>query len=326
MFKKLSLTLFLIYSISVFSQTKYFNCLNTNNTSHCDTNAYLLMLCNYYIFPDLIGVKKYNDDSAFRASFTEKFASYGIQNFSFINNDTTSTNLVVMSDSSKIIVIFRGSETNGGFLNTKKDWLLTDAKCKMIPISAFKNTYVHSGFWKSYVSVEDTLLKTIRLHQNNQQKILITGHSLGGALAVLAALDFSLHQLQPFGVYTYANPRVGGERFAEYYEQQQIPTYRYVNKNDLIPMLPPTQSFHRMFCPEKDKGNCGRYQHVGTTYNITKSDSIMINDVEVNVPKIYYNFGKVKRHDLAEYCNALYQNYFFKCNKSDAVPEPPKRK
>ena len=52
----------------------------------------------------------------------------------------------------------------------------------------------------------------------------------------------------------------------------------------------------------------------------------LINDVEVNVPKIYYNFGKVKRHDLAEYCNALYQNYFFKCNKSDAVPEPPKRK
>lgn len=317
--------LFLFFSNFTFAQNKYYQNFNTTNTAHSDTNAYLLMLTNYYIFPDLLDVEKYKDSITFQEKFIEKYSDYGMQNFSFINETKTSTNLIVMSNESVIVVIFRGSEVRGGFRNAKKDWLLTDAKCKMIEVPEFNNTFLHSGFWKSYSSIEDTLIKTIHEHQTNHQKIFITGHSLGGALAVLAALDFSLHQLQPFGVYTYANPRVGSERFAEFYEQQNIPTFRYVNKNDIVPMLPPTKCFHRMFCPEKDKGVCGRYEHVGTTYNITRSDSILINDVEVNVPKIYYNFGKIKRHNLAEYCNEIYLNYFIKKDIPDAVPLPPKK-
>jgi hypothetical protein len=283
------------------------------------------MLCNYYIFPDMLGVKKYNDDSAFQKLFTEKYSACGMQEFSFINDKKTSTNLVVMSNESVIVVIFRGSEVKGGFVNVRKDWLLTDAKCKMVLVPEFNNSYVHKGFWKSYSSVEDTLIKTIVQHQPGNKKIFITGHSLGGALAVLAAIDFSLHNFKPFGVYTFANPRVGGERFAEYYTQQNIPTFRYVNENDIVPMMPPTQKFHRLFCPVKDKTSCGKYQHVGIVYNIKKDKDIVANDDELKVPNKTYRKGKIVRHNVLEYCDRLYYKYF-PCNDSiNIVPCPPKK-
>jgi hypothetical protein len=310
------LALFVSYSITTFAQTNCFQYFNTNSTKQNDTLAYLLMDCNYYIFPDLIGVKKYNDDSTFQAMFCEKYTNYGMQQFSFVDNDSTSTNFAVMSNNTTIIIIFRGSETKGGFRNAKKDWLLTDAKCKMFKIDTFNNSYVHKGFWNSYQSVEDTLLKT------ENKKIFITGHSLGGALAILAAVDLLQHQLKPFGVYTFANPRVGTECFADYYALLDIPTYRYVNENDLVPMLPPVKRFHRIMCPEKNKGDCGKYQHVGITYNIHKDGSIIGNDEEIKVPNKTYKLGKIKRHDLGEYCNRIYQMYF-PTDTIGVLPKPP---
>lgn len=316
------LLLTVMYAHFSFAQTNCFQYFNTNSTKQNDTIAYLLMDCNYYIFPDLIGVKKYNDDSTFQAMYSEKYTNYGMQQFSFINNDSTSTNFVVMSNNNSIILIFRGSETKGGFRNAKKDWLLTDAKCKMFKIDTFNNSYVHKGFWNSYTSVEDTLLKVIAQHHPENKKIFITGHSLGGALAILAAVDLLQHQLKPFSVYTFANPRVGTECFADYYVSLDIPTYRYVNENDLVPMLPPEKRFHRIMCPEKNKGDCGKYQHVGITYNIHKDGSIIGNDEEIKVPNKTYKLGKIKRHDLSEYCNRIYQMYF-PTDTIGVLPKPP---
>ena len=46
--------------------------------------------------------------------------------------------------------------------------------------------------------------------------LVLTGHSMGGAMAMLAALDFAHTQprLRPVSTYTFAAPRVGDSRFA----------------------------------------------------------------------------------------------------------------
>lgn len=314
------LILFINAFLYSYTQSDYFRYFNTNSVQQNDTIAYLLMDCNYYIFPDLIGVKKYKDDSAFQAMFSNKYSEYGMQQFSFIDNHNTSTNLIVMSNSHTIIVIFRGSETKGGFKNTKKDWLRTDAKCKMYKVDAFNNSYVHKGFWNSYTSIEDTLVKTLYQHQHKNKKIFITGHSLGGALSILAVANLYQYDIKPFGVYTFANPRVGTTYFADFYNTLNIPTYRYVNENDLVPMLPPTNALRKIYCPAP-KNDCGKYQHVGNTYNIGK-DTIVANDEEMKTPNKTYKLGKIKRHDTGEYCTKLHRIYF-QNDTIGLIPKPP---
>ncbi|HMD08823.1 MAG TPA: lipase family protein [Candidatus Acidoferrum sp.] len=69
----------------------------------------------------------------------------------------------------------------------------------------------------------------------------ICGHSLGGAIATLLALDVAANTEAPFNnptVYTYASPRTGDHDFAVKYHQTVTTTYRFVDTVDLVPKLP----------------------------------------------------------------------------------------
>jgi triacylglycerol lipase len=71
--------------------------------------------------------------------------------------------------------------------------------------------------------------------------LLISGHSLGAAMATLAAIDLALHrpELGPsLQVYSYGGPRLGDRTFVEAYSQRVPNYYRVVNLADMIPMLP----------------------------------------------------------------------------------------
>ena len=69
----------------------------------------------------------------------------------------------------------------------------------------------------------------------------VCGHSLGGALATLLALDAAGNARAPFNVpavYTYASPRAGDEGFRAKYEQLVGTTFRIVDNVDIVPNLP----------------------------------------------------------------------------------------
>lgn len=76
---------------------------------------------------------------------------------------------------------------------------------------------------------------------NNNTSLFITGHSLGGALAVLAAARIAgTFNPRTVSVFTYGMPRVGGETFARHYEQLGLnaTTLRLVYGQDLVPTVP----------------------------------------------------------------------------------------
>jgi hypothetical protein len=98
---------------------------------------------------------------------------------------------------------------------------------------------VHSGFSEAFTSVQEYIFAAIKRHDSNRP-IYVTGHSLGAALAQLAAIHFADHNMNIAGVYTYGSPRVGNKDFVEAYNQQLgRRTHLHVNNKDIVTALPP---------------------------------------------------------------------------------------
>jgi pimeloyl-ACP methyl ester carboxylesterase len=69
--------------------------------------------------------------------------------------------------------------------------------------------------------------------------ITICGHSLGGALATLLALDTAANTgFKDPTLYTYASPRTGNPSFADTFNQVVKNSFRIANRIDLVPKLP----------------------------------------------------------------------------------------
>jgi hypothetical protein len=86
-------------------------------------------------------------------------------------------------------------------------------------------------------------------------RITITGHSLGGALAMLAGQLLLSHDLAGYqhalSICTFGAPQTGNNGFAEWF--QGIEVIRYVNSEDTVPTLPPPTG--KVFGPDMDESN-----------------------------------------------------------------------
>lgn len=79
------------------------------------------------------------------------------------------------------------------------------------------------------------------LRDNPTATVLLTGHSLGGALAILCMLDLRLtfgSRISFEPLYTYGIPRVGNADFAKYCASTEVPIFRVVHYRDPVPRLP----------------------------------------------------------------------------------------
>lgn len=104
-----------------------------------------------------------------------------------------------------------------------------------------KECLVHQGFYNAFQGVEGYVRKNIQAlsAQFRGAKVWITGFSLGGSLAVIAALDVK----EIFGavdqLYTYGMPRVGNDPFATHVQEAVPQRFRVVHYADIAPHIPP---------------------------------------------------------------------------------------
>ncbi|KAH9257131.1 hypothetical protein BASA81_004681 [Batrachochytrium salamandrivorans] len=73
-------------------------------------------------------------------------------------------------------------------------------------------------------------------------KLVFAGHSLGGALATLAAADYVNHEsgdTPNVSLYTYGEPRIGNLEWADWFNSLPLASYRVTSQNDPVPRLPP---------------------------------------------------------------------------------------
>lgn len=119
------------------------------------------------------------------------------------------------------ILAFRGTR-HSEFSN-----LRNDIDIRRFPVVG--NVFVHHGFFRSLMAIWTGL--EIVLAQI-EKPVWYTGHSLGGAMALLATL-----LRPPTATHVFGAPRVGNESFARLIGG--LPVACYVNCCDIVPRLPP---------------------------------------------------------------------------------------
>ncbi|CAD6572071.1 MAG: hypothetical protein ASARMPRED_005038 [Alectoria sarmentosa] len=156
---------------------------------------------------------------------------------------------IAISRSAKLIVLcFRGSGSN-------KNWA-ENLKMDKVHVPEFcKKCHVHHGFWESWRGVSEPVVKLlIRLHyENPNHRVVVVGHSLGGAEAVLAAGD--IRNQGPWWtdnveLYSYGSPRVGNIETVRFLSKQSTKSYRVTAMQDPIPRMPPKFFGYKHTSPE----------------------------------------------------------------------------
>jgi hypothetical protein len=147
-----------------------------------------------------------------------------------------STQCYVAHDEDFVIVAFRGTQVlkpgaSVNFLNVLRDFYV-DAKFTLVDCA--EGGSIHKGFKTALDEVwEDQVSPHLDRLNDGRRTFWFTGHSLGGALATLAASRFE----KVHGVYTFGSPVVGDQAFAQRF-RAAAKTYRFVNGNDFVARLP----------------------------------------------------------------------------------------
>src|SRR5262245_58222166 len=129
----------------------------------------------------------YEDDPFASASF-KKTDFPGGQ--TFFDEETNTAGFIAASPN-HVVLAFQGTED-------VRNWL-TNLNFRMRKESGGK---VHDGFAAALDTVWDDVLAKMEANRDNDQWIWLTGHSLGGALATLAARRLPV-SLRPNGVFTF---------------------------------------------------------------------------------------------------------------------------
>lgn len=168
------------------------------------------------------------------------------------------TQVYVASNDGHIVVAFRGTESPNS-LEGLKDWLLTDAaNLLVVPAGRMGTDFIaagvgarfHMGFINALTDIWDSLYAAVETElKKSDRPLWITGHSLGGALALLAAWLFKRKFVSVHQVYTFGAPMVGNTLAMKAFDRE-FPgkIYRYVSQGDPVPLLPTVSLLANDYC------------------------------------------------------------------------------
>ncbi len=192
-----------------------------------------------------------------------------------VQSSQTDTQLAILEDpvESKTVIVFRGSENNRdwetnlqvgtreqSWTQQKEDAFREEMKEVVETVTdngdlIYPTEYgepsrpvkMHRGFINAYLSVRDEIHAHVQKSKTAQYRI--TGHSLGGAIAALCAVDlqYNFGQKIAIDVYTFGAPRVGNDAFSDSYNRRIPNTWRVVNGWDAVTGLPaPWQGYRHV--------------------------------------------------------------------------------
>jgi len=188
-----------------------------------------------------------SDESGEASAPTRKeiLGTVNLDEVEFFNEADTEAALIKPTSSARFAaLIFRGT-------TDLMDWL-TDFEA--IPVEWKRGGLVHVGFAEAITQVENQITESLKKKVPPDCPLFVAGHSLGAALATLAASLF-----KPCVLYNFGSPRVGDRDFAT--SLSGVSIYRVVNNRDVVTTVPPPLPFH----------------HVGELHYITHEGDVLTN-------------------------------------------------
>ncbi|KAK5979012.1 Triacylglycerol lipase [Trichostrongylus colubriformis] len=214
----------------------------------------------------------------------------------FESNDVCSGFTAVIHSDQAIIISFRGTST---FLQ-----LVAEADYSVFHEKNYwtGGGYVSKFFYDGFMDLWEFGMKddfeALRV-ENPTYKIWVTGHSLGGALASLAASYIISEEQVPSStvqLVTFGQPRVGNVFYAMAHDRQMAYSFRVTHWRDIVPHIPPeyfelyyhhrSEAFYHLnmsvganytVCAENESRKCSD----GLDYTTSISDHLHYFDVDV---------------------------------------------
>jgi len=127
------------------------------------------------------------------------------------------------------VVVFRGTNDSG-------DWFANLNRF----IAKTPDGPAHRGFYTAYLRLAPQVVELIR--ESEAKSIWVTGHSLGGALAVLCAYELARDEtIEVAGLVTFGQPMVARLPLTNRIEELLSSRYvHFVNNSDIVPRVPPS--------------------------------------------------------------------------------------
>lgn len=167
------------------------------------------------------------------------------------------TQAYVGENDRSIVIAFRGSQSFAS-LDGFKDWLLTNSRNFLVLpegrigtdfSAAGVGARFHRGFMDALAEIWEPLYEEIdEAYSRQPRPVWLTGHSLGGALALLCAWRLHQNFVPVHMICTFGAPMVGNRAAAEAF-QREFPNqiYRYVDAGDIVPRLPTFSLFSNAY-------------------------------------------------------------------------------
>lgn len=178
----------------------------------------------------------------------KRLASVGFRRIKYVFAEESRILALVIQKKRDVLICFRGTVINN-FLN----WS-TDLQALTDPEEGLGE--VHRGFKLALDSIWPQIVEITEPLKNH--RFWLTGHSLGGALALLASARMqrlflkgkSSGRQTVAGVYLFGAPRVGDENFKNAVQEMNLHRriFAFANTDDVITVVPPSVKRVLSYC------------------------------------------------------------------------------
>lgn len=168
---------------------------------------------------------------------------------------------------SKEIVLSISGSNGPGMWSAVSNFTIVD--WPLVPQAMAHQQFIQVWNYMDPEAVALSMNRAKRMYPDYSMKA--TGHSLGGAVAMLAAAQLRLEHDLPIDVYSFGAPKLGNEHLSRFIEEQEEgKNFRITHLNDPISRLP---------------RGCTGYTHISTEYWLmgqsATEDTYPVEDVQV---------------------------------------------
>lgn len=163
----------------------------------------------------------------------------------FVHGDQSNNSQALVGKLAKqpgCFVAFRGSHTAQNWIKDFQTWFYDSELSEYPDCTGCKVHYGFYTFWENLRDDVNVALDQVGCKDEQGDPVFITGHSLGGALAHLAAFTLQNRGYKVSTMYSFEAPRVGNDKFAARYNAifgSEAPCYRITHDHDPIVHGPP---------------------------------------------------------------------------------------